>query len=105
MASLLGEIPPGRVATSQLLGQTLARRFSARGTCPVSLRQALQVASRLPGSTAPFWRCLKNTGELTALGGSLESHAHRLQAEGLTIDRSGKAPRVRDYKARLAHLL
>jgi len=104
VAALLAEVPAGRVATGDLLAKTLARRFGVRGTCPVSLRKALQAAARQPGANAPFWRYVKSTGGLAALAGDAETQAARLIEEGLEIDRSGKAPRVRDYKKKLAQL-
>ena len=47
----------------------------------------------------PYWRTLKSKGELNEkYPGGVEAQAARLEAEGHSIDRRKKPPRVADYE-------
>ena len=47
----------------------------------------------------PYWRTLKSKGELNEkYPGGIEAQATRLEAEGHTVDRRRKIPRVADYE-------
>jgi alkylated DNA nucleotide flippase Atl1 len=53
----------------------------------------------------PYWRTLKSKGEINAkYPGGIEAQAARLRAEGHTIDRSRKTPRVQDYEKALVEV-
>jgi alkylated DNA nucleotide flippase Atl1 len=53
----------------------------------------------------PYWRTLKSKGELNEkYPGGVESQAAQLEAEGHTIDRSRKTPRVTDYEKALVEV-
>ena len=53
----------------------------------------------------PYWRTLKSKGELNEkFPGGVEAQATRLEAEGHTIDRRRKTPRVADYEKALVEV-
>jgi alkylated DNA nucleotide flippase Atl1 len=53
----------------------------------------------------PYWRTLKSKGELNEkYPGGVDSQAVRLEAEGHTIDRRRKTPRVTDYEKALVEI-
>lgn len=100
MASVVARIPRRKLATTDLLCKILAARFNVRGTCPVTARNSLKAAATQ--AAIPHWRVLKANGELTTLfPGGIAAQARQLEEEGFVIDSSGKAPRVRDFRAHL----
>ena len=53
----------------------------------------------------PYWRTLKSKGELNEkYPGGVEAQATHLEAEGHTIDRHRKTPRVADYEKALVEV-
>ena len=53
----------------------------------------------------PYWRTLKSKGELNEkYPGGIEAQVIRLEAEGHTIDRRRKTPRVQDFEKALVEV-
>jgi alkylated DNA nucleotide flippase Atl1 len=102
IAALLEEVPAGRLITTELIRKLLAERFGVQAICPAATNKGLQAISRDPVAGAAYWRVVKKHGELIdRFAGGVESQAARLAREGFIIDTNGKAPKVRNFKARL----
>lgn len=100
VASVVARVPERKLITSDLLCKTLAAQFKVRGTCPVTVKNSLKSAAHEPRTSIPYWRVIKTNGELTTLfPGGIEAQAARLKQEGFVVDRSGKKPKVKNFKA------
>lgn len=92
--ALLHKIPPRQLLTTDLLRKTLAAQFKVQGTCPVTTKKVLQLIAHDPATAAPYWRVIKQNGELnTIFPGGTAAQAARLKQEGFTVDDSGKKPK------------
>jgi alkylated DNA nucleotide flippase Atl1 len=94
--ALVKQIPMGKLVTTDALRAELAHRFQVEVTCPSDTQKALRaLASSTSGRTA-FWRVVKKNGEFMSIfPGGIQAQAARLKAEGLEIDTTRKAPRVK----------
>ena len=71
----------------------------------IAARAAEEMATEGEKDITPYWRTLKSKGELNPkYPGGVESQAARLEAEGHTIDRRRKTPRVADYEKALVEV-
>jgi alkylated DNA nucleotide flippase Atl1 len=105
VAALLEKVPASKVITTNLLCQQLARQFNVRGTCPVTTQKALQAVAHDPSAGVAYWRVIRSNGGLIArFPGGAEGQAECLRKEGLTLDGSGKAPKVKNFRERLVRL-
>ncbi len=103
IAAMVKKIPAGEVTTTRHLAAALAASFQVEAVCPVTLRKSLQSLCNDP--IVPFWRVIKANGELTAIfPGGILGQSTRLQSEGCQLDQTGKVPRIRDFRNRLADL-
>jgi 6-O-methylguanine DNA methyltransferase, DNA binding domain len=115
LAALIVQIPNGKISTTDSLRRTLANRFGVEVTCPYDTKMALLAIAQTesdpsesspsqsdPSQPIPYWRVIKANGELMPKHpGGLEAHAALLQAEGFTVDTSGKKPKVKNFKDKL----
>ncbi len=102
VAALIERIPEHKLLTTDRLRKQLADQFNVQGTCPVTTKKALQVIANGANQHVPYWRVIKQNGELNAIfPGGIEGQAALLQQEGFTIDTNGKAPKVKQFKASL----
>jgi alkylated DNA nucleotide flippase Atl1 len=100
--ALIKKIPKHQLMTTSLLRATLAAQFNVQGTCPVTTRKALVAIAQYSSHDVAYWRVIKQSGELIAkFPGGVEAHAALLKQEGFTIDSTGKAPKVKNFKASL----
>jgi hypothetical protein len=105
VAAVVKKVPENQLATTDLLRRKLAEQFQVQVTCPSDFKQALLAAASGPAIDLPYWRVVKQNGELIPrFPGGVEAQAARLEQEGFTIDTSGKKPRVIHFKAKLANL-
>ena len=105
VAALIEKTPAGRLITTNLLCRKLARQFNVRGTCPVTTQKALEALAHDPDAKVAYWRVVKaNGGLMNRFPGGAESQAERLQKEGFTLDRKGKAPKVTNFRESLVPL-
>jgi alkylated DNA nucleotide flippase Atl1 len=95
--ALVKQIPAGQLITTDALRTELARRFQVEVTCPSDTQKALRaLAANTSGSTA-FWRVVKKNGEFMSIfPGGIQAQMARLKAEGLEMDTTRKAPRVKN---------
>jgi len=71
----------------------------------IAARAAEEMATEGKKDITPYWRTLKSKGELNEkYPGGLEAQAIRLRAEGHTIDRRRKTPRVQDFEKELVEV-
>jgi alkylated DNA nucleotide flippase Atl1 len=100
--ALVRKVPRGRVLTTALLREMLAKRHKAQVTCPFLTKRALMAIADDPKAGAPFWRVVIASGEMISAypaGGAAQ--ARHLRDEGVTVaTRSGKS-RVAELDARL----
>jgi 6-O-methylguanine DNA methyltransferase, DNA binding domain len=105
VAALIEKTPAGRLITTSLLCQKLARQFNVRGTCPVTTQKALEAIAHDPGAKVAYWRVVRaNGGLINRFPGGAEGQAERLRKEGFTLDRKGKTPKVTNFRESLVPL-
>lgn len=93
-------IPSGQLLTTNQLRERLADQFKVEAVCPVTTRRSLKALAQADDS--PYWRVLNADGGLNAdYPGGVSAHADHLRAEGITVDVSGKKPRVSAYETYL----
>ena len=103
VAAVVKRIPESTLATTDLLRKVLADQFQVQVTCPYDFKQSLLALARGPAQDVPYWRVIKQNGELIPrFPGGVDAQAARLSAEGFTIDTTGKKPRVLHFKQCLA---
>ncbi|MGB6397306.1 MAG: hypothetical protein WBF73_16720 [Bradyrhizobium sp.] len=100
--ALVQKVPRGRVLTTALLREVLAKRHKAQVTCPFLTKRALMAIADDPKASVPFWRVVMASGEMiSAYPGGAAAQARHLSGEGVTVTtRSGKS-RVAELGARL----
>ena len=92
--AVVRQIPAGKLLTTDRLRQMLADQAGVQGTCPETTRKALR-AIGAESSDVPYWRVVKQNGELIAyFPGGVEAQAALLEDEGIRVDRAGKTPKV-----------
>jgi alkylated DNA nucleotide flippase Atl1 len=91
-------IPEGHVATLTDLRAHLAKVHGACVACPLTTGIFLNIvaaAAEETGDVVPWWRVVRANGELNPkFPGGETVQAARLEAEGHSIDRKRKLPRV-----------
>src|SRR6266481_3595666 len=97
--ALMKQVPKGRVVTINELRAALAAKHKADFACPmttgifswIAAHAAAEAAAAGQKSITPYWRTLKNGGELNPkYPGGVEGVARRLRVEGHKIVRKGK---------------
>ncbi|MBK8024175.1 MAG: GyrI-like domain-containing protein [Chloroflexi bacterium] len=105
IADVLRTIPEGRLVTTEQLSQAMAERFAVEAVCPVTTYKSLRALGADPSSAAPVWRVVKQNGDLPVLlTGGPDGQAAFLAEEGIEIESSGKTPKVKGFRNRLAHI-
>jgi alkylated DNA nucleotide flippase Atl1 len=105
VAAVIEKTPAGRLITTNLLCQKLARQFNVRGTCPVTTQKALHAIAHDPSNAVAYWRVVKaNGGLINRFPGGAEGQAERLRKEGFMLDRRGKTPKVMNFRESLVPL-
>jgi len=100
--ALIKKIPEHQIITTKLIEQVLTEQFNVQGTCPVTTKKALRAVANDSSRNVAYWRVVRKNGELMAqFPGGVEAQAVLLREEGLTIDTTGKVPRVDNFKERL----
>ncbi|WP_119275221.1 MGMT family protein [Taklimakanibacter deserti] len=100
-----------KLATAREIAGLIARRHGTTVCCPVTTGIFVWIAAHaaheaeLMGRKAvtPYWRVLKNGGELNGkYPGGLSDVKRRLEAEGHVVVRQGQRCFVKDYEKKLA---
>ena len=104
---LMKKVPKGRVVTINDLRSALAANHKADFACPmttgifswIAAHAAAEAEAEGARRITPYWRTLKNGGELNAkYPGGVEELSKRLHEEGHKIIRKGKRVLVADYQ-------
>ncbi|HBY08443.1 MAG TPA: hypothetical protein DEH22_11885 [Chloroflexi bacterium] len=102
VATLIAKIPERQIITTDLLRKKLAEQFEVQGTCPVTMKKALRAIAHDATQNVPYWRVIKQNGELMAYyPGGTQEQAALLSKEGFEIDMERKTPRVKNFKSNL----
>jgi hypothetical protein len=108
--ALMKQVPRGRLVTINELRAALATRHRANFACPLTTGIFAWIAAHAAAEAAgdgvkritPYWRTLKNGGELNPkYPGGLARVAKRLRGEGHQIVRKGKRLFVTGYEKAL----
>jgi len=110
---IMAKVPRGKLITINQIRALLAQTHGATIGCPITTGIFVGIAARAAEEAAaegnpditPYWRTLKSSGELNPkYPGGIEAQSHHLQAEGHTIDRRRKTPRVQDFEKALVEV-
>lgn len=108
--ALMRQVPKGRLVTINELRGALAVKHKAGFACPITTgifawiaaNAAAEAESEGAKRFTPFWRTLKNGGEVNAkYPGGVAVLAKRLRAEGHKVVSKGKRLLVADYEQKL----
>ena len=103
--SVMKKVPYGKLTTLREICGELAKKHNAQYCCTLTTGIAIMIAANaaeeMKGDT-PYWRTLKNNGELNLkFPGGIESHKGLLEREGHSIMNKGKRLFVKDYESQL----
>ena len=97
--AVIEKIPEGEVKSTAEIREIIAKSHKADKTCPLTAGLFINIvagASEHMGTDVPWWRVVKNKGELNPkFPDGQERQAAMLEAEGHEIDRSRKIWRVK----------
>lgn len=109
VAAAIRKIKRGQVTTIGALCKKLAQDFKTEATCPATLEKSLCLAatrSIAENKTLPYWRVLKNSGELNRkFPDGVEGQAANLIGEGHEIIPAKKSIIVKDFENLLYRFL
>jgi hypothetical protein len=106
--AVMKQVPKGRVVEINDVRATLAAKHKADIACPmttgifawIAAHAAAEAESGGARRFTPYWRTLKNGGELNPkYPGGVEGVARRLHAEGHKITRKGKRFLVAEFES------
>ena len=108
--ALMKQVPRGRLVTINELRAALAAKHRASFACPlttgifawIAAHAAAEAAGNGAKRITPYWRTLKNGGELNPkYPGGVQRVAKRLKGEGHQVVRTGKRLFVEGYEKAL----
>lgn len=104
--AIMREVPEGRLITLKQICEELAEKHGAQYCCTLTTGIFITIAANAAEETNgdnPYWRTLKNDGELNKkFPGGLERQRQLLEREGHTVISRGKRLFVDGYKSKLA---
>ena len=105
---VMKKVPFGKVITLKEICEALARKHKTMYCCTLTtgifITTAANAAEETKGDT-PYWRTLKNNGELNKkFPGGVERQKKLLEQEGHSIMNRGKRLFVKDYEKKLLEL-
>lgn len=110
VAALMRKVPKGRVVTINELRAALAAKHKVDFACPlttgifswIAAHAAAEAAEAGAKRTTPYWRTLKNNGELNPkYPGGVTALAKLLKAEGHQVVMKGSRAFVNNYEKSL----
>ena len=113
VATLMRNVPKGKVTTINVLREVLAERHGATIACPIVTGIHARIVAGAAGEeedegkkrVTPYWRTLRSNGDLNPkYPGGVENQRRRLESEGLRVVAKGKHFFVEDYERHLARL-
>ena len=106
--AVMRKVPFGKLITLKEICEILARKHKTQYCCTLTtgifITTAANAAEETQGTT-PYWRTLKNKGELNKkFPGGVERQKRLLEQEGHAIMNRGKRLFVQDYEKQLVDL-
>ena len=103
--AVMKNVPEGKLVTLKEICQELAKKHQTKYCCTLTtgifIATAANAAEETKGNT-PYWRTLKNDGELNKkYPGGVERQKRLLEKEGHTIINKGKRLFVKDFEKKL----
>ena len=104
--AIMKKVPAGKVITSDIVRDYLAKKEGADFTCPLTagifMNIAAGAAAERTRDETPYWRTLRKDGELNEkYPGGIDAQKLHLEMEGHTVIQKGKRYFVKDYKEKL----
>jgi alkylated DNA nucleotide flippase Atl1 len=103
--SIMKNVPKGRLLTLQEICEELTGKHDAQYCCTLTTGIAVTIAANAAEETkgdTPYWRTLKNNGELNKkFPGGIDSQKRLLEKEGHIIINKGKRLFVKDFEKKL----
>jgi len=106
--AIMKKVPKGYLITLKEICEALAKKHRAQYCCTLTtgifITTAANAAEETNGDT-PYWRTLKNNGELNKkYPGGIERQKSLLEQEGHEIINKGKRLFVKDYEKKLLEI-
>jgi alkylated DNA nucleotide flippase Atl1 len=105
---IMKKIPKGKVITLNEICEKLAKRHNTQYCCTLTTGIFVTIAANAAKETngdTPYWRTLKNNGELNKkYPGGLENQKELLEKEGHQIINKGKRYFVKNYKQNIVEI-
>lgn len=102
---VMREVPEGKLITLNGICNTLAKKHKTQYCCTLTTGIFVVIAANAAEETknnVPYWRTIKNDGELNAkYPGGLEKQKELLEKEGHSIIRKGKSYYVKNFETKL----
>jgi len=99
------KVPEGKLVTVGEICRQLALKHKTKFCCILTAGIYVMIAASAAeetGSNVPYWRTIKNNGELNEkYPGGVEKHKILLEKEGHTILKKGKEYFVKDFEEKL----
>jgi alkylated DNA nucleotide flippase Atl1 len=103
--SIMKKVPYGKLIDLKEICEKLAKNHNAQYCCTLTTGIAIMAAANAAEETkenTPFWRTLKNNGELNRkYPGGIERQKRLLEKEGHRIVNKGKRAFVKDFNKHL----
>ncbi len=103
--AIMKKVPKGKLITLKEICQELAKEHRAQYCCTLTTGIFIVTAANAAEETkrnTPYWRTLKNDGQLNRkYPGGIERQKRLLEREGHTIINKGKKSFVKDYEKSL----
>ncbi len=103
--ALMKKVPKGKVTTLKEICEALAKKHNAQYCCTLTTGIFITISANATEETkgdTPYWRTLKNNGELNKkFPGGIERQKRLLEQEGHEITNKGKRLFVKDYEKKL----
>lgn len=105
---IMAQVPEGKLMTLNQICRQLAEKHGADYCCTLTTGIFVMTAANAAeeaGEDVPYWRTIKNTGELNPkYPGGAEQHKDLLEREGFRIIARGKKYFVEDFESFMINL-
>jgi hypothetical protein len=102
---IMKKVPKKKLITLNMICERLAKKHDSKYCCTLTTGISIMLAANAAEETksnVPYWRTIKNTGELNQkYPGGAENQKTLLEKEGHTIIKKGKKFYVKDFENKL----
>lgn len=102
---IMKNVPEGKLITLNQICEKLSKKYNTKFCCTLTTGIFVTIAvnaSFEAGDDVPYWRTIKNNGELSEkFPGGLEQHKFLLKKESHKIIKKGKKYFVLDFESKL----